>query len=430
VDKRPKSLVLFARACSVIPGGVNSPVRAFRAVGGDPVFVERGEGPYLFDADDRRYIDLCCSWGPLILGHCHPVVLDAVERAARNGLTFGTVNRLEVELAELVVESVGPVEEVRFVSSGTEAVMSAVRLARGFTGRDKIVKFEGCYHGHADHLLVSAGSGLATFGKPSSAGVPGDFAKHTLVAELDAEDQVNDLFMKHAEEIAAVVVEPVPANCGLLIQKPSYLKFLREITEKHSTLLIFDEVISGFRVGMGGAAGLFEIDPDLMTFGKVIGGGMPVGAFGGRRDIMEALSPNGPVYQAGTLSGNPVAMAAGLAVLRHLQENNSIDHLESLGAHFEDRLRYELNGLEAQVVRIGSVVWIAFQSDSPTRASQIRTAGIELFNASHRNILDAGAYLPPSGYEVMFVSEAHTESILNAAAQAIGREVRARSESP
>ena len=312
----------------------------------------------MFDLDGNRYLDFCSSWGPLILGHAHPEVVEAVARAVSNGMTFGTATPVEIDLAEMIVSKVKPLEMVRFVSSGTEAVMSAVRLARGFTRRDKIIKFNGCYHGHSDYLLVKAGSGLVTFGTPSSAGVPEDFAKHTLVAELDDEKQVVTYFDQYGNDIAAVIIEPIPANNGLLLQRPEFLRFLRDITAKHGALLIFDEVISGFRVGWGGAAEHYGITPDLMTFGKVIGGGMPVGAFGGRREIMEQLAPLGAVYQAGTLSGNPVAMAAGIATLRILERDNVFAKLDALGLHFERALRTSLGNAPVSIVRVGSIVWI------------------------------------------------------------------------
>ena len=314
-EQPTQSIALFDRAQRVIPGGVNSPVRAFRAVGGTPLFISRGAGTHLHDADGRRYLDFVNSWGALILGHAHPEVVSAIVEASQLGTTFGAPCAGEVELAERVTASYPGLEQVRFVSSGTEAVMSAIRVARAFTGRDLIVKFAGCYHGHADHLLVSAGSGLATFGKPSSAGVPAAFVECTRVLPLDDEKALRDLFAREGARIAAVIIEPVPANHGLLLQRPEYLQALREITQQHGALLIFDEVISGFRVARGGVAQLSGITPDLATFGKIIGGGMPVGGFGGSRQIMSRLAPEGDTYQAGTLSGNPVAMAAGIAAL-------------------------------------------------------------------------------------------------------------------
>ncbi len=425
MPNRRNSERLFTQALKYIPGGVNSPVRAFAAVGGHPVFIERGEGAELVDADGKRYIDFCCSWGPLILGHAHPEVLETIYATAAHGTSFGAPTRLEVELAEFVVEKVAPVEKIRFVSSGTEAVMSAIRLARGFTGRDKIIKFDGCYHGHSDYLLVKAGSGLVTFGEPSSKGVPADFTAHTLVTDLDDEGGVTRLFAEHGEQIAAVVIEPIPANNGLLLQRPEFLRFLRDITRRYGALLIFDEVISGFRVGRGGAAEMYDIAPDLMTFGKVIGGGLPVGAFGGRAEIMDNLSPLGGVYQAGTLSGNPVAMAAGLKTLQILDEEDGYSRLEELGLHFERLLRENLAGIDAQVVRVGSIVWVVYQKTAPRRADAIDGAAIGKFNADHRAILDKGVYLPPSGYEVMFVSLAHTMEMLDRAAAAIGEVAKA-----
>lgn len=418
--ERPKSDALYERALRLIPGGVDSPVRAFAAVGGKPVFIDRGEKAELIDADGRRYIDFCGSWGPLILGHAHPDVLRAIGETAASGTSFGASSHLEVELAEAVIGRVKPLEKIRFVSSGTEAVMSAIRLARGFTGRDKIVKFNGCYHGHSDYLLVKAGSGLVTFGEPSSKGVPADFAAHTLVADLDDPDGVAALFQQHGNQIAAVIIEPIPANNGLLLQRPEFLTFLREITAKHGALLIFDEVISGFRVGWGGAAEKYGIIPDLMTFGKVIGGGLPVGAFGGRAEIMDKLSPLGGVYQAGTLSGNPVAMAAGLKTLQILEREDGYAELEELGGYFERALQQALKKVAARIIRVGSIVWIVYQKEAPRRAEAIEKAAIDKFNRDHRAILDEGVYLPPSGYEVMFVSLAHTRDMLERAARVIG----------
>ena len=418
-----RSQDLFQRAIKVIPGGVNSPVRAFAAVGGQPVFMSHGAGSHIFDVDGNDYIDFGCSWGPLILGHAHPQVIKAVKNACNKGTSFGTSTEVEVLLAEKITDWVEPVDQVRCVSSGTEAVMSAVRLARGFTGRDKIIKFNGCYHGHSDYLLVKAGSGLATLGEPSSGGVPADFTRYTLTCELNDRDAVTALFDKYGDNLAAVLIEPIPANNGLLLQHKEYLHFLREITQRYGVLLIFDEVISGFRVGRGGAAGLYGIRPDLMTFGKVIGGGMPVGAFGGRREIMEKLAPLGNIYQAGTLSGNPVAMTAGLTTLEVLEKEDGYNCLEKLSGHFETALKKSLSGIECQVVRQGSIIWLVFQNEAPRRADAIESSAIDKFNRLHRPILDKGVYLPPSGYEVMFVSLAHTESELERAAEIIGQAV-------
>src|SRR5215813_3524099 len=334
-NKHPRSEELYQRACRVIPGGVNSPVRAFKAVGGTPLFIQRGTGQHLVDADGRTYLDLVGSWGALILGHSHPAVVSAIAAASRNGSTFGAPCAAEVELAERVVAAYPSAEQVRFVSSGTEAVMSAIRVARAFTGRELIVKFAGCYHGHADHLLVAAGSGLATFGRPSSAGVPEAFTACTRVLPLDDETAVAELFAREGARIAAVIIEPVPANHGLLPQRRAFLQALRDLTHQHGALLIFDEVISGFRLGRGGAADRLGIAPDMATFGKVIGGGMPVGAFGGARVIMVRLAPDGDTYQAGTLSGNPVAMTAGLATLDLLARESGWQRLETRGAELE-----------------------------------------------------------------------------------------------
>jgi glutamate-1-semialdehyde 2,1-aminomutase len=316
--KRDKSEELFKTAKQYFPGGVNSPVRAFKSVGGTPLFMKKGEGPYIWDADDNQYIDFCCSWGPLILGHAHPAVVEAVSQTAQQGMTFGTPTELENELASLILKHNKYVEKLRFVSSGTEAVMSALRLARGYTGKTKIVKFDGCYHGHVDSLLVNAGSGLVTFGQSSSAGIPDSFVRETIVLPLNNVGALQELFYKYPSELAAVIIEPIPANNGLLLQTPEFLAQLRELCTKNKTLLIFDEVISGFRVGFDGAAGYYDIQPDLITYGKIIGGGMPVGCYGGKAEIMSRISPEGDVYQAGTLSGNPMAMAAGIATLKEL----------------------------------------------------------------------------------------------------------------
>ena len=418
-----KSAALFRRARELLPGGVDSPVRAFGAVGGAPFFVARGRGARLTDVDGNVYVDYVMSWGPLILGHAQPEVVRAVQTAAEGGMTFGTATKAEVELAEMVCRWVEPVERVRFVSSGTEAVMSAVRVARGFTRRSKIIKFDGCYHGHADHLLVNAGSGLATFGTPSSAGVPQDFSRHTIVLALDDEFAVEQAFARCGEDIAGVLIEPVPANNGLLLQRPEYLRFLREISSQFGALLIFDEVISGFRVAPGGAAELYGIRPDLMTFGKVIGGGMPAGAFGGRAEIMNLLAPLGPVYQAGTLSGNPVAMAAGLATLRVLEQTDAYRVLESRSASFERLLRerFDFAAHGVNVVRCGSIFWLSLGSASMLRrADRIAAQGIECYTALFNKLINRGIYLAPSGYEVGFISLAHTEEDLADAAETVG----------
>jgi glutamate-1-semialdehyde 2,1-aminomutase len=415
---------LYQRATRVIPGGVNSPVRAFRAVGGTPLFFLGGSGAYLTDVDGRSYLDLVCSWGPLILGHAHPAVVESVAQACSHGTTFGAPCPAEVELAERVVASYPGVEQVRLVSSGTEAVMSAIRLARAFTGRDLIVKFSGCYHGHADHLLVAAGSGLATFGRPSSAGVPEAFTACTRVLPLDEEAAVEALFAREGDRIAAVIIEPVPANHGLLPQRREFLESLRAITRRQGALLIFDEVISGFRLARGGAAERLGIVPDLATFGKVIGGGMPVGAFAGPRDVMARLAPDGDTYQAGTLSGNPVAMASGIATLDVLAAGNGWARLEALGMQLEQLLQPVLQEapFPLQLVRAGSLFWLSLhEGGAPRTAATLPQAAVGRFASLFHAMLAEGIYLPPSAYEACFLSLAHTGADLERLAQALRR---------
>jgi glutamate-1-semialdehyde 2,1-aminomutase len=422
VTKHPRSDELYERACRVIPGGVNSPVRAFRAVGGTPLFIQRGSGQHLVDADGRTYLDLVGSWGALILGHAHPAVVEAISTASRNGTTFGAPCAAEVELAERLVDSYPGIEQVRFVSSGTEAVMSAIRLARAFTGRDLIVKFSGCYHGHADHLLVAAGSGLATFGRPSSAGVPEAFTACTRVLPLDDESAVQELFAHEGARIAAIIVEPVPANHGLLLQRREFLEKLREVTRRHGSLLIFDEVISGFRLARGGVAELTGITPDLATFGKVIGGGMPVGGFGGLREIMQRLAPIGDTYQAGTLSGNPVAMASGITTLDILVRESGWERLEKIGAEVERALRPVLAGASFPIhfVRAGSLFWMSFHdSEAPRTAAPLTEKASGRFSALFHAMLERGVYLPPSAYEACFLSLAHTSADVEQLARAL-----------
>lgn len=418
----PASAALYERALRVIPGGVNSPVRAFRAVGGTPLFIARGEGAYVVDADGNRYLDFVGSWGPLILGHAHPEVVSAVTEAARNGSTFGAPCVAEVELAERITASYPGLEQVRFVSSGTEAVMSAIRVARAATGRDLIVKFAGCYHGHADHLLVAAGSGLATFGRPSSAGVPEAFVGCTRVLPLDDEKALRELFSREGERIAAVIIEPLPANHGLLLQREAFLKELREITRQHGALLIFDEVISGFRLARGGAAERFGIVPDMATFGKVIGGGMPVGAFGGSRRIMAHLAPDGAAYQAGTLSGNPVAMACGRATLDVLIRESGWQKLEALGEALERTLQPVVDAapFPLRLVRVGSLFWLCLHEEGAPRAAiTLSEAASRRFAALFHAMLARGVYLPPSPYEVCFLSLAHGQADFDRLAQAL-----------
>jgi glutamate-1-semialdehyde 2,1-aminomutase len=403
-------------------------VRAFRAVGGTPLFIVRGAGAQVFDADGRAYLDLVGSWGPLIVGHAHPAVVAAVSEALTRGTTYGAPCLAEVELAERVVAAYPAAEQVRFVSSGTEAVMSAIRVARAYTGRDLIVKFAGCYHGHADHLLVAAGSGLATFGRPSSAGVPEAFTACTRVLPLDDEGAAAELFAREGARIAAVIIEPVPANHGLLPQRREFLETLRRLTMQAGALLIFDEVISGFRLAPGGAAELLGIAPDLATFGKVIGGGLPVGAFGGARRIMARLAPDGDTYQAGTLSGNPVAMSAGLATLDVLARESAWQRLETLGAELEQRLRPVLATARfpLHLVRLGSLFWLSFHAaGAPRTAAPLSREEGARFAALFHGMLDRGVYLPPSGYEACFLSLAHSSADLARFAQALGETLAA-----
>ena len=419
---------LFERARRFIPGGVNSPVRAFRSVGGTPRFIAKGEGAYVTDEEGKRYLDFVGSWGPLILGHAPLEVVTAIQKAAALGTTYGAPCRGEVDLAERVVASYPGLEQVRFVSSGTEATMSAIRLARGATGRDLVLKFSGCYHGHADHLLVAAGSGLVTAGQPSSAGVPKDFAALTRVLPLDDEAKLEALFTAEGDKIAAVIIEPVPANNGLLLQRPAFLQKLRALTKQHGTLLIFDEVISGFRVPKGSAAAYYGITPDLVTFGKVIGGGLPVGAYGGSRVLMSHIAPEGPVYQAGTLSGNPVAMAAGLATLRILERDNVIAKLDEMGAILEAKATAALKatGRTVGFARIGSIFWLSFQDGEPPRSAEaIDGAAGARFAPLFQALLDKGIYIAPSAYEIGFLNAAHTEADIDTFVAALAETVTA-----
>jgi glutamate-1-semialdehyde 2,1-aminomutase len=407
-----RSRQLFQRAQLVIPAGVNSPVRAFRSVGGTPLFIQRGKGAQVWDVDGRVYIDYVGSWGPLIVGHAHPDVVNAARLAAERGLSFGAPTEQEVEMAELLCRLVPSLEQVRLVSSGTEATMSAIRLARGHTGRHKIVKFEGCYHGHADALLVKAGSGALTFGQPSSAGVPQPTAAHTVVLEYNNETALEQAFEREGAEIAAVIVEPVAGNMNLVAPRTGFLELLRRLCTRSGSVLIFDEVMTGFRVALGGAQALYSVKPDLTTLGKVIGGGLPVGAFGGRRDIMRAIAPLGPVYQAGTLSGNPVAVAAGLATLKLVQVPGFYDRLaattralcEGLARAAQER------GIPFSAASVGGMFGIFFRATPPASFAEAMQCDTETFNRFFHAMLAAGIYLAPSAYEAGFVSSAHGEA--------------------
>jgi glutamate-1-semialdehyde 2,1-aminomutase len=410
---RTRSEQLFQRALELFPGGVNSPVRAFRSVGGTPLFFSRGEGAEVVDADGNRFIDLCHSWGPLILGHAHPAVVEAIARTAAKGSTFGAPTEEENELASFLLDRLPFLERIRFVSSGTEAVMSAIRLARGATKRDLIIKFDGCYHGHFDSLLVNAGSGLATFGTSSSAGVPEALAQLTIVVPLNDSGALEAAFAKHGDRIAGAIIEPVPANNGLLLQDKSFLLKLRELCTKHGSILIFDEVISGFRIGFGGATEHYDITPDLATYGKIIGGGMPVGAYGGKHDLMKHIAPEGGVYQAGTLSGNPVAMAAGLAQVSECAKPGFYDALEKKTAALCDRVNAhaKAKGYDYHIDHLGSIFWGFFARGEHVRAaSEIDPASMRTYAKLHAALLERGVYAAPSGYEVGFLSSAHTDA--------------------
>ncbi|MGO1244959.1 MAG: glutamate-1-semialdehyde 2,1-aminomutase [Sphingobacterium sp.] len=419
---REKSTELFENAQKFFPGGVNSPVRAFKSVYGSPLFIERGDRAHIWDADGNEFIDFCCSWGPLILGHNNPQIRESVASQLDKGLSFGAPTRLENELAALILKNNSYIEKIRFVSSGTEAVMSAIRLARGYTKRDKIVKFDGCYHGHSDALLVKAGSGLVTFGETSSAGVPKAFAEETIVIALDDKAALEKVFADFKDQIAAVIIEGVPANNGLLLQDPEYIKFLRQITSDNSSMLIFDEVITGFRLGFQGAAHYYGIQPDIITYGKIIGGGMPVGAYGASNEIMESISPQGPVYQAGTLSGNPIAMAAGIAALNILLQEQFYKNQEDTTLNFVEQIRsfIQEKKYKVQIFTIGSIFWFAFTDRTRiTRADQIDANSMTKYKIMHRALLNQGVYFGPSGYEVGFISSAHTEQDLATTISAI-----------
>lgn len=417
--KKTNSEELFETAKTYFPGGVSSPVRAFKSVEGGPLFIKKGDGCTIWDEDGNQFIDFCCSWGPLILGHNHKGIYDGVVAALQNGASFGAPTVLENELAELILSRNPYLDKIRFVSSGTEAVMSALRLARGYTGKKKVLKFEGCYHGHVDSMLVKAGSGLATFGTSSSAGVPEEYANETLVLPLNDIDALRNCFEENSAELACVIIEPIPANNGLLLQDKSFLLELRELCTKYGVLLFFDEVISGFRVGFNGAAAYFDITPDIVTYGKIIGGGLPVGAYGASNEIMACVSPDGPVYQAGTLSGNPVAMAAGIAQLTECakpgfyedQQKRTETFVGNVNAHASAK------GYNFEMVTVGSIFWLSFDGKKSIKSAHQIDGTMDGFKNLFRELLNRGVYIGPSGYEVGFISQAHTPEKLEVAAK-------------
>lgn len=418
-----KSSQLFAAAKTIIPGGVNSPVRAFKSVGADPVFITRAAGSHIFDADSNDYLDYVGSWGPMILGHCHPDVVAAVKKTAENGCSFGAPTELEIRLAEMVIEAVPSIEMVRMVSSGTEATMSAIRLARGYTGRDKIMKFSGCYHGHSDALLVKAGSGAATFGVPDSPGVPQDFAKLTLTANFNSLDSVRRLVAENSGQIACIIVEPIAGNMGTVPPRPGFLEGLRQICSCEGIILIFDEVMSGFRVALGGAQEVYGVTPDMTTLGKIIGGGLPVGAFGGSKEIMSLLSPSGGVYQAGTLSGNPLAMAAGIATLNLLKQPGFYQQLEEKSAYIAAGIAKAAKdaGYPLFSTRVGSMFCAFFTKHEVTDWESAATCDTKAFATYFRGMLEEGIYLAPSQFETAFVSIAHSREELDRTIIAAGK---------
>jgi glutamate-1-semialdehyde 2,1-aminomutase len=418
--KDNKSQELFAKARAIIPGGVNSPVRACKSVGGSPLFIDRAEGAYVFDSDGNSYIDYVASWGPMILGHRHPEVIAAIQKVLNRGTSFGAPTDLEITLAEMVIEAVPSVEMVRMVNSGTEATMSAIRLARGFTGRDTIIKFDGCYHGHADTLLVEAGSGVATLGIPGSPGVPKGCVEQTISIPYNDIDRVNDIISQKGNEIACVIVEPVAGNMGLVPPRPEFLKELRRLTREKGIVLIFDEVMTGFRVAYGGAQALYGITPDLTCLGKIIGGGLPVGAYGGRREIMEKIAPEGPVYQAGTLSGNPVAMSAGIATLKQLQRKGFYEELEEKSASLAEGFGKAANEVGVPVAsnRVGSMLGFFFTNQTVANFKDAQTSDLERFAKYYRGMLENGIYCAPSQYEAIFVSNAHSQHDIEATVKA------------
>jgi len=416
------STQLFEQAKNYFPGGVNSPVRAFLSVDDTPLFIKKGDGCMIWDEDDNSYIDFCASWGPLILGHNHPDIYKKIVENLSNGTTFGAPTRLENQLAELILTNNPFIEQIRFVSSGTEAVMSALRLARGYTKRNKIVKFEGCYHGHTDSMLVKAGSGLVTLGESSSAGVPPSYVQETIVLPLHDKEQLLNCFLSYSEQIACVIIEPIPANNGLLLQDVEFLRYLRDVCSQYGALLIFDEVISGFRVGFNGAADYYQIQPDLIIYGKIIGGGLPVAAYGGKHKIMQSIAPQGSVYQAGTLSGNPLAMAAGIAQLTHCLSEGFYETLAQKTDYFVSKINAyaQEHAYTCKVISIGSIFWVNFQGDKMIqRADDIAESVPQLFKKFHAHLLKNGVYIGPSAYEVGFISIAHTIEKLDEAIRVI-----------
>lgn len=406
-----RSKALFEKAKTYFPGGVNSPVRAFKSVGGTPIFFARGEGSHVWDEDGNKYLDFCCSWGPLILGHANPGVIKTVQETVALGSSFGAPTKLENDLAELILSNHSYVEKIRFVSSGTEAAMSAIRLARGYTGRDKIIKFEGCYHGHVDSLLVKAGSGLATLGTSSSAGIPESYVKETIVVPLNDKVALDKALEDFKGQIAVIAIEPIPANNGLLLQDGEFLRYLREVCTRDGIVLLFDEVISGFRVGFEGASGYYGIKPDVIAFGKIIGGGLPVGAYAASAEIMSHIAPDGPVYQAGTLSGNPVAMSAGIAQLTECLRPGFYEELKEKTDFLVNNVmtHAKMKGYPFNMFSVGSIFWVSFsEKKAIRRMDEINAEGMKLFAPFHHALLERGVYLGPSGYEVGFVSAAHT----------------------
>jgi len=424
---RNKSIELFNKAIQILPGGVNSPVRAFRSVGGTPIFMQKGKGARIIDVNGNEYIDYCMSWGPLILGHADDDVVRSIQDAAEHGTSFGTPHPYEIRLANMVLDAFPAIEKVRFVNSGTESTMSAIRLARGYTGKDKVIKFDGCYHGHADFLLVAAGSGLATFGTPDSAGVTSGNAKDTLVLPYNDLKGLEDCLKKKGAEVAAIIMEPVPCNNGLIFPEKSYLQGVRELCDHHGIVLIFDEVINGFRLALGGAQEYYGVKADLTTLGKIIGGGLPVGAYGGRIDIMDRISPDGPVYQAGTLSGNPIAMAAGIATLKKLADKKIYKALKEKAKLFRDELEPTLKRHKERVLfsQLESIFTFSFTNQEQiSSVDDVKKCDMELFASFHAEMLSQGVYLAPSGYEVGFISSAHRDKDIKKTAEAVTKALK------